>query len=158
MEAAILKDSDAQWRGKIQTATGCDVEAFDDGAPSLDIPSSQLLRVLAVLKSQKDIQCRILTDIVVIDRPWQDNRFELNYLLTSPLCQQRVIVRTFIEEGDPIRSISSLYASAALHEAETREQFGILFTNAPENNPVLFARGRDSAPKESSSFENSPAS
>lgn len=132
---------------KIQKAVGFEFDSVvDDVIPILDIPNTQIVRVLTILQSRQDLQFLFLTDIVVVDRLGHDKRFELNYLITSLLLRIRMNIQTFLEEDEFIESITSIYKSAHWHECEIYELFGISFHNNHRMRSLFFRPGYDEFP------------
>jgi NADH-quinone oxidoreductase subunit C len=114
---------------KIQKATGIEFDEIDEDLPVLYVQDSQLVRALTILNNNKDLLYRRLIDIVVVDRPENEKRFEINYIIMSMLYNHRLNVRIAIEEEDKISRIEHIYQSAYYRECEISEMFGINFYN-----------------------------
>ncbi|MDR1907345.1 MAG: NADH-quinone oxidoreductase subunit C [Holosporales bacterium] len=113
----------------IQKAVGVEFEKLGDSIPTLEAPKTQVVRVLAILRTRPDLKFEFLTDIAVLDHPVSERRFEVNYLIMSVLNKCRLNVRTYVEEDEYLDSIASLYQSANWRECEINEMFGIPFKN-----------------------------
>lgn len=114
---------------KIQKITRMEPEEFDDQTFVLEIPSSQLVRILTILNTNKDLLYKKLVDIVVIDRFEKDRRFEINYIIASNLVRHRLNIRIELSEDEKLTSVDSVYPSAYYMECEMFELFGISFYN-----------------------------
>jgi NADH:ubiquinone oxidoreductase subunit C len=69
-------------------------------------------RILGILRSHSLCRFRVLTDLVVIDRPTHQTRFHLKYLLTSQLYNTRAVLTTFVDSIIPAVSSLSVFQNA----------------------------------------------
>jgi NADH:ubiquinone oxidoreductase subunit C len=102
---------------------------FGGEIPILDIFSSQLVRVLTVLNNNRMLLFKRLIDIVVVDRPDYERRFEINYIIASTLFDSMLNVRINIDVEERIDNIHYIYPPAYYRECEMVELFGIEFFN-----------------------------
>ncbi|MDR0633085.1 MAG: NADH-quinone oxidoreductase subunit C [Holosporales bacterium] len=114
---------------KIQRVIGLECDDFSGEIPILDIFSSQLVRVLTVLNSNRILFFKRLVDIVVVDRPDYEKRFEINYIIASTLFDTKLNVRINIDAEERINNIYYIYPPAYYRECEMAELFGIEFFN-----------------------------
>lgn len=74
-----------------------------------------------------------LTDIFGTDRFTSEDRFEIIYNLVSLRDQERLFVKTWLPEEEPvIRSMTEVWKSANWFERQTYDMFGIRFTGHPD--------------------------
>ena len=74
-----------------------------------------------------------LTDIFGTDRFTSEDRFEIIYNLVSLRDQERLFVKTWLPEEEPvIRSMTEIWKSANWFERQTYDMFGIRFTGHPD--------------------------
>ena len=121
---------------KIQSAVGVEVEITEEGELVLQVSPLQVVRALTILQGRQDLRFVLLTDMVVVDRPASDERFEVNYILTSLLLKMRLCVQTFVEEYEVMESVAAVYPSAVWFERENQEIFGLSFRVFPALEPL----------------------
>ncbi len=74
-----------------------------------------------------------LSDVFGTDRFTSEDRFELVYNLVSLRDRQRIFVKAWLPEENPvIESVTGLWKSANWFERQTYDMFGIRFTNHPD--------------------------
>ena len=95
----------------------------------LSINLEDLLDVVLLLKTNKDIKFRQLIDITAVDYPEHEKRFKMVYLLLSHEFNQRIILSYFIHESEQITSLTKLFPSANWMEREIFDMYGIKFMN-----------------------------
>ncbi len=95
-------------------------------------------KVVGVLKHLRDKEgCEQLSDVVGVDFPERDKRFEVNYLMRSWKNNQRLVVKVDVEDGDAIPSVESVYRSANWHEREVFDLYGVRFSDHPDLRRIL---------------------
>ena len=87
-----------------------------------------------------------IPDITAIDYPDEKLRFEVVYLLLSPLYSARIRIKTLIDEITPLPSITNIYPGANWMERETWDMFGIYFYNHPDLRRILTDYGFEGFP------------
>lgn len=133
-----MPDFQADPMERIQSIVGGEVDlSFGQACPVLGIQVSHLVRILTVLRSRPDLRFSFLTDLVVVDRPNSEKRFELNYFLMSLFVKMRLCVQITLEEDEVVDSVASIYRSAHWHEREVQEMFGIPFRTFPLLEPLF---------------------
>lgn len=105
-----------------------------------------LLSFLDFLKNHMNTQYKVLIDITAVDYPSKYNRFEIVYNLLSVQYNNRIIVKTIVDEYSNINSQNysqcvdssqSLYSCATWYEREVWDMFGIFFNNNPDLRRIL---------------------
>jgi NADH-quinone oxidoreductase subunit C len=110
--------------------------------PSFNVPSTEILAVLSVLKSHYSFD--FLVDLTAVD--WAEGatpRFTIIYHLLSTTTHQyvRLAADCLDNEAPSVPSITSLWPSANWHERETFDMFGIQFTSHPDLRRILMWDG-----------------
>ena len=103
----------------------------------ITINSEDLLDVVLLLKTNKNTKFRQLIDITAADYPENQQRFKMIYLLLSHEFNQRIILSCFINENEPIFSLTKILPSANWMEREIFDMYGIKFTDHPDLRRIL---------------------
>ena len=98
---------------------------------------SDIVSIIKFLKDNEKLFFNQLIDITAIDYPSRELRFEIVYLLISLKLNQRILIKTSINENDNIESISSIHKSANWYERECYDLFGIKFLNHPDLRRIM---------------------
>ena len=98
---------------------------------------SDIVSIIKFLKNNEKLFFNQLIDITAIDYPSRELRFEIVYLLISLKLNQRILIKTSINENDNIESISSIHKSANWYERECYDLFGIKFLNHPDLRRIM---------------------
>ena len=103
----------------------------------ITINSEDLLDVVLLLKTNKNTKFRQLIDVTAADYPENQQRFKMIYLLLSHEFNQRIILSYFINENEPISSLTKIFPSANWMEREIFDMYGIKFTDHPDLRRIL---------------------
>jgi NADH-quinone oxidoreductase subunit C len=110
------------------------------------INSEDLLDVILLLKTNKNIKFRQLIDITAVDYPENQKRFKIVYLLLSHEFNQRIILSYFINENEKISSLTKIFPSANWMEREVFDMYGIKFNDHPDMRRILTDYGFEGHP------------
>jgi NADH-quinone oxidoreductase subunit C len=110
------------------------------------INSEDLLDVVLLLKTNKNIKFRQLIDITAVDYPENQKRFKIVYLLLSHEFNQRIILSYFINENEKISSLTKIFPSANWMEREVFDMYGIKFNDHPDMRRILTDYGFEGHP------------
>ena len=110
------------------------------------INSEDLLDVILLLKTNKNIKFRQLIDITAVDYPENQKRFKIVYLLLSHEFNQRIILSYFISENEKISSLTKIFPSSNWMEREIFDMYGIKFNNHPDLRRILTDYGFEGYP------------
>ena len=110
------------------------------------INSEDLLDVILLLKTNKNIKFRQLIDITAVDYPENKKRFKIVYLLLSHEFNQRIILNYFISENEKISSLTKIFPSANWMEREVFDMYGIKFNDHPDMRRILTDYGFEGHP------------
>ena len=110
------------------------------------INCEDLLDVVLLLKTNKNIKFKQLIDITAVDYPENQKRFKIVYLLLSHELNQRIILSFYINENQQIPSLTKIFPSANWMEREIFDMYGIKFTNHPDLRRILTDYGFEGYP------------
>ena len=110
------------------------------------INSEDLLDVILLLKTNKNIKFKQLIDITAVDYPENQKRFKIVYLLLSHEFNQRIILSYFISENEKISSLTKIFPSANWMEREVFDMYGIKFNDHPDMRRILTDYGFEGYP------------
>ncbi|MCX7770426.1 MAG: NADH-quinone oxidoreductase subunit C [Proteobacteria bacterium] len=101
------------------------------------VPKESLFSFLKLLKEDERLKFNMIADITAVDYPEQKPRFELVYHIFSIANNIRIRVKSRVEEGDSVESVTSLWKGAEWLEREVFDMFGINFKNHPDLRRIL---------------------
>ncbi len=78
-----------------------------------------------------------LLDVCGVDYPDRDKRFEVVYHLLNPDTNQRIRMKSKVNESDDIASLTPVYKSANWFEREAYDLYGIKFKGHPDLRRLL---------------------
>lgn len=109
------------------------------GQTRVVVPAASLYELMETLKNDHGFD--LLVDVTCVDYLYYRDaadRFGLAYLLASTTGNQRLTVRTFVNDPDPmVRSVVPLWEGANWLEREVWDMFGIRFEGHPDLRRVL---------------------
>ncbi len=103
----------------------------------IEINESDLIEVVQFLKSNEILRFRQLVDIVGVDYPEEEKRFQLVYLLLSHENNKRIKLSIRFQPDQTINSITKIFPSANWMEREVFDMYGIKFKNHPDLRRIL---------------------
>ena len=112
----------------------------------ISINCEDLLDVILLLKTNKNIKFKQLIDITAVDYPENQKRFKIVYLLLSHELNQRIILSYYIDENQQIPSLTKIFPSANWMEREIFDMYGIKFTDHPDLRRILTDYGFEGYP------------
>jgi NADH-quinone oxidoreductase subunit C len=96
-----------------------------------------LIHNIDVLKRGSQFKFRQLIDILGVDYPQKDKRFEVIYLLLSHEYNFRISIKIFINENDIVPTLTNIFPSANWQEREVFDMYGIRFADHPDLRRIL---------------------
>ena len=111
--------------------------SIDNQELLIEIGESYLVDVIQFLKLNENCKFKQLIDIVGVDYPENDKRFELIYLLLSHENNTRIKLLIRFELNQTINSITKIFPSANWMEREVFDMYGIKFKNHPDLRRIL---------------------
>lgn len=113
---------------------------------SLIIKANHVLPVSKILKNHVNFQYKILTSLTVVDYPKSLNRFCLVYELLSLKFNNRLKIKIFTSELNPIDTLQKEFLSAGWYESEAWDMFGVFFLNHSNLSRLLTDYGFEGYP------------
>lgn len=132
----------------IQENLGVSVTGFESDKGELNVFAllNDIARVLQFLRDDRECQFKMLVDITAVDRPQEEERFEVVYNLLSMPQNMRVRVKTRVAENASVPSVFRVFSSAVWYEREVWDMFGIPFANNPDLRRILTDYGFEGHP------------
>tara|TARA_B100001123_G_C15288030_1_gene1016342 strand:- start:1565 stop:2170 length:606 start_codon:yes stop_codon:yes gene_type:complete len=93
--------------------------------------------LIKILKDEEKLKFNQLIDITAIDYPSNEKRFCIIYIFLSLSLNQRLVIKTWINDNENLLSITNLFYSANWYERECYDLFGIKFINHPDLRRIL---------------------
>ena len=103
----------------------------------IEISENDLVDVIQFLKLNENCKFKQLIDIVGVDYPENDKRFELIYLFLSHENNIRIKLLIKFDVNQTINSITKIFPSANWMEREVFDMYGIKFKNHPDLRRIL---------------------
>ncbi len=107
------------------------------GQATVEVPADRVKDVLKFLRDDADLQFDMLLDVTAVDYPARTPRFEIVYILVSTERRHRIRIKTRIEDGRALQTVSDLWRSADWGERECFDMFGIRFDGHPNLKRIL---------------------
>lgn len=103
------------------------------------VPAARLFSVLESLKNQHGFNMLVdLTAVDYLESEGATDRFGVVYCLLNMQSGERLIVKTFVNDPDPVLpSVYSLWKGADWMEREVFDMFGIRFDGHPDLRRIL---------------------
>jgi NADH-quinone oxidoreductase subunit C len=96
-----------------------------------------LIQNIDILKRSGEFKFRQLIDIIGIDYPQKDKRFEVVYLLLSHEKNFRISLKIHIDESEIVPTLTGIFPSANWQEREVFDMYGIKFADHPDLRRIL---------------------
>ena len=114
------------------------VELIDnDRYLEIKTEAAKIFKVIKALKEDIKLSFDQLIDVTAIDYPSREKRFDVIYLLISLTLNQRILVKTSIDEMTVLESITIIHKAANWYERECYDLFGIQFSNHPDLRRIM---------------------
>ena len=125
-----------------------DLSAFriEHGQLIVDARRGAILRIATFLRDDANCQFQQLVDILGVDYPEREERFEVVYQFLSLRHNQRVRVKVTTDEDTPVPSVAGLYPSAVWYEREVWDMYGVFFADNPDLRRILTDYGFEGHP------------
>ncbi len=103
------------------------------------VPAAKLLDVVRHLHEAPDARFDYLSDLTATDWPPRttEGRFDVVYTLYSIRHRHRVRLKVKVGEGQPLASVTGVWAAANWLEREVYDMFGVRFTGHPDLRRIL---------------------
>jgi NADH-quinone oxidoreductase subunit C len=99
--------------------------------------AAHLIDNVSNFKRHPDLKLKQLVDILAIDYPNREDRFEVVYLFLSHENNFRISIKMKIKDGEKIPTLTNVYPSANWLEREVFDMNGIEFEGHPDPRRIL---------------------
>ena len=103
----------------------------------IQVHQNEIFNLIKELKDDSHLKYDQLIDLTAIDYPSRNERFDIIYIFLSMTLNNRVLIKSLINENDKIQSITSLHKAADWYERECYDLFGIQFLNHPDLRRIM---------------------
>jgi NADH-quinone oxidoreductase subunit C len=111
---------------------------FFRGTLNVVIKPSDVIEICRFLKTDRELKFDFLSCVTAADYLGKrEKRFEVVYVLYSIRKHHRVIIKTRIDEGEEVPSLTTLWDTANFQEREIYDMFGIKFSGHPDLSRIL---------------------
>ncbi len=109
------------------------------GQTRIVVPRESIYQVLEALKTTLGFDLLVdVTCVDYLDWPGAKGRFGLVYLLANTRTNERITIRTFVNDPEPmVPSVVSLWEGANWLERELWDLFGIRFSGHPDLRRIV---------------------
>lgn len=114
--------------------------------PTVTVSKKEIVAISKFLQSDPDLQYTLLTDLCGVDLHPETPRFEVVYHLCSIKRNQRLRLKTKVEEGESVPSVESVWKVANWYEREAYDLLGIPFENHSDLRRILLWDGFEGHP------------
>lgn len=101
------------------------------------IPFNLIQNFLFFIKKHEILKFDYLVEICGVDYPERKKRFEIIYIVSTKLYNQRIKVKIYTKENQTINSISNIFINSNWLERELWDMFGIFIQNHPDLRKIL---------------------
>jgi NADH-quinone oxidoreductase subunit C len=111
---------------------------FFRGTLNIVIKPSDVVEICRFLKSDTELNFDFLSCVTAADYLGKrEKRFEVVYVLFSIRKHHRIIIKTRVDEGEEVPSLTALWDTADFQEREVYDMFGIKFSGHPDMTRIL---------------------
>ena len=103
----------------------------------IQVDQSEIFNTIKELKEDSNLKFDQLIDLTAIDYPSREKRFDVIYLLLSMTLNQRLLIKTSLDQSGSIESVIPIHRAADWYERECYDLFGILFLNHPDLRRIM---------------------
>jgi NADH-quinone oxidoreductase subunit C len=107
------------------------------GMPVMVVKASSLPYVSVFLRNHEGSLFAQLVEMVGVDFPERERRFEVIYHLLSHRWNQRLTLKVLCGEAQPIPSLCGIYPNADWLEREVYDMYGVIFEGHPDLRRIL---------------------
>lgn len=141
MDLPALSDHVAAMLGEAVTG-----RAISHDQLTIVVESAHITQTITKLRDDPDCLFVCFIDLLGVDYPGRERRFDVVYSLLSPRHNQRVRVKVETDEDTPVPSIVDIFPAANWYEREAYDLYGILFSGHPDLRRILTDYGFEGHP------------
>ena len=120
---------------------------FQQDQLCLTIPATDVVKIMMILRDDKEMNFHQLVDVTAVDFPDRAERFEVVYHLLSVRHNHRVRVKLSVEDEVLVPSITGVFSMAGWLEREVFDMYGIYFDGHPDLRRILTDYGFEGHPQ-----------
>jgi len=110
------------------------------------VRTDAITQVCAFLRTDARFKMNFIVDVLGVDYPGRDPRFDVVYVLYSTSQKLRVRLKVMVADGGSVPSVTSIWAGAAWPERETYDMFGVRFDGHPDLKRIYLAEDWEGHP------------
>ncbi len=111
-------------------------EAWQDRKQAiLVVEAARLLEIAQYTRDEEKFN--LLSDLTAVDWPKREKRFDIILNLYSFAKNERLRLKVWAGENEPVPSVSGVWSTANWLEREVYDMFGIVFTGHPNLKRIL---------------------
>ncbi len=141
MDIDALSDHVAAILGDVVTG-----RAISHDQLTIAVEGRDIVETITKLRDDPDCLFVCFIDLLGVDYPGRERRFDVVYSLLSPRHNQRIRVKVEADEDTPVPSIIDLFPAANWYEREAYDLYGILFSGHPDLRRLLTDYGFEGHP------------
>lgn len=141
MDIDALSDHVAAILGDVVTG-----RAISHDQLTIAVEGRDIVETITKLRDDPDCLFVCFIDLLGVDYPGRERRFDVVYSLLSPRHNQRIRVKVEADEDTPVPSIVDLFPAANWYEREAYDLYGILFSGHPDLRRLLTDYGFEGHP------------
>ena len=103
----------------------------------IQVDKAEIFNTINELKEDSNLKFDQLIDLTAIDYPSREKRFDAIYLLLSMTLNQRLLIKSSIDQSESIESVIPIHRAADWYERECYDLFGIQFLNHPDLRRIM---------------------
>ena len=101
------------------------------------VPAELILQVVRHLHDAPDALFDLCSDLTATDWPLRPERFDVVYCLYSTRLRHRIRIKVKVADGQPLSSVTPVWAAAGWFEREVFDMFGVQFDGHPDLRRIL---------------------
>ena len=102
----------------------------------IEVKKDRIVEIMTFLRDNDIVPFNYLVDETAVHWP-KEEQFEIVYIVYSFAKNERVRVKTRIQEYEPIESVASVWTTADWLEREVYDMFGVRYANHPNLKRIL---------------------
>jgi NADH-quinone oxidoreductase subunit C len=98
----------------------------------INIRPRSIVPVARLLRDDRALDFKMLSDLTCVDRPETEKRFNVTYNLYSVTRNRRLFLRLRVADGEPVPTLCEVFPNANWAEREVYDLFGVVFEGHPD--------------------------
>lgn len=123
------------------------VAEFQQDQLCLSVSVDNLIKVMSILRDDKEVNLNQLIDVTAVDYPDRAKRFEIVYHLLSIRHNHRARLKVLVNDDELVPSMTGVFSSAGWFEREVFDMYGVYFSGHPDLRRILTDYGFEGHPQ-----------